>query len=123
MLDHPVKTARLLAELKAALPFTIALTEEVIALVGAQKGGALRASCTVTDLSYAGDEGGIMCHLAPSDGGGVVISLTHVRVPPSMPLFPAIVGYQRHRVKKIKKAGHHAGEMIRDPNRAKRYGA
>jgi hypothetical protein len=35
----------------------------------------------------------------------LVISLTHIRVPRSMPLAAAIVDYQKHRVKKLKKQG------------------
>jgi hypothetical protein len=49
---------------------------------------------TVSDLSYAGDEGGIVCHMAPSEAGGVlVVSLTQVRVPRSMPLAAAVTDY------------------------------
>src|SRR5215831_17943841 len=42
----------------------------------------------VSDLSYAGDEGGIVCHLSCSQEAGraLVVSLTHVRVSRSMPL-------------------------------------
>src|ERR1019366_9604166 len=56
-------------------------------------------------LSYAGDEGGIMCHLARPEetGRALVVSLTYVRVPRSMPLARAVADYQKHRVKKIKK--------------------
>ena len=60
---------------------------------------------TVWDVSYAGDEGGIVCHLSRSDetGQALVVSLTHVRVARAMPLVPAVLGYQKHRVKKLKK--------------------
>ena len=58
----------------------------------------------VSDLSYLGDEGGIMCHIArPDSEGRVIISLTHVRLPRSMPLAQAVADYQKHRVKKLKK--------------------
>jgi hypothetical protein len=33
------------------------------------------------------------------------VSLTHVRVPPSMPLATEVLRYQKHRVKKLKKQG------------------
>ena len=59
---------------------------------------------TVSELSYAGDEGGIVCHIVPSEEReALVVSLTHIRVPRSMPLAPDIVDYQKHRVKKLKK--------------------
>ena len=107
MLDHPDKTARLLAKLKAAVPFGVALAPEVVARLRADNVTAVQVEHTVSDLSYAGDEGGIMCHLAPTDGGGaLVISLTHVRVLRPMPLSSAILSYQKHRVKKLKKQGN-----------------
>ncbi len=108
MLDHPEKTAWLLAELKAVVPFTVALTPEVIARLGGEKVAAVQVKRTVSDLSYASDEGGIVCHLAPigDDGSALFISLTHVRVPHTMPLAAAVLNYQKHRVKKLKKQGN-----------------
>jgi hypothetical protein len=59
---------------------------------------------TVTDVSYACDEGGIMCHIKPSNADSmVVVSLTHVRVPRTLPFAAAALAYQKHRVKKLKK--------------------
>jgi hypothetical protein len=58
----------------------------------------------VSDLSYAGDEGGIVCHIpAPDKEQGHVVSLTQVRVPLSMPLAAAVADYHNRRVKKLKK--------------------
>jgi hypothetical protein len=108
MLDHPEKTARLLAALKAAAPFEVELMPAVIDYLRAENlTAAIRTYQTVSDLSYAGDEGGIVCHLSRSDetGQALVVSLTHVRVPRTMPLSAAVAGYQKHRVKKLKKQG------------------
>jgi hypothetical protein len=108
MLDHPEKTARLLAALKAAAPFEVELTPALINYLRAENLTAeIRTNQTVSDLSYAGDEGGIVCHLSRSDetGQALVVSLTHVRVPRTMPLAAAVAGYQKHRVKKLKKQG------------------
>jgi hypothetical protein len=59
---------------------------------------------TVSDVSYAGDEGGIVCHIVPADRReALVVSLTHVRMPRTMPLASAVIDYQKHRVKKLKK--------------------
>ena len=61
MLDHPEKTPKLLAALKAAVPFDVKLTEQLVKYLRAQHlAGADRKQHTVSDLSYAGDEGG-MC--------------------------------------------------------------
>jgi hypothetical protein len=82
MLDDPEKTSGLLAALKAAVPFQVALTPEMVLQLRGKQVAAVAAEQTVSDLSYAGDEGGIVCHLAPSDGGAAFfVSLTHVRVP------------------------------------------
>jgi hypothetical protein len=60
----------------------------------------------VSDLSYAGDEGGIVCHIfPPGKHEALIMSLTYVRVPRSMPLAAAVADYQKHRVKKLKKQG------------------
>jgi predicted mannosyl-3-phosphoglycerate phosphatase (HAD superfamily) len=108
MLDHPEKTARLLAALKTAVPFEVELAPPVMKQLQADKVDvAPRSTQTVSDLSYLGDEGGIMCHIVPPESeGAIIISLTHVRVPRSMPLAAAVLSYQKHRVKKLKKQGH-----------------
>jgi hypothetical protein len=105
MLDNPEKTITLLAALKNSVPFEVQLTPPVLKRLEEEN---VRVSDQnhqiVSDVSYAGDEGGIMCHILRSNQQNVlVISLTHVRVPRSMPLSAAITGYQKHRVKKLKK--------------------
>jgi len=107
MLDNPEKTARLLATLKAAVPFEVELTPAVVKQLQAEDiAHADRTHRTVSDLSYAGDEGGIVCHIVRSDEQrALFISLTHVRMPRTMPLAAAVVDYQKHRVKKLKKQG------------------
>ena len=108
MIDHPEKTARLLAALKAAVPFEVELVPSLVSYLRAQRiAAADQLRHVVSDLSYAGDEGGIVCHLSRSEESGqaVVVSLTQVRVPRSMPLAAAVADYHNHRVKKLKKQG------------------
>ena len=65
MLDNPEKTTRLLTALKAAVPFEVEVLPSVVKRLQSE-------NCTITnpagqvvsDLSYAGDEGGIVCVLA-----------------------------------------------------------
>jgi len=107
MLDNPEKTRKLLAALKAAVPFEVELTDQLVKHLRAH-GDAVadKKHHTVSELSYAGDEGGIVCHIVPPEKReALVVSLTHVRVPRSMPLAAAVVDYQKHRVKKLKKQG------------------
>jgi hypothetical protein len=105
MLDNPEKTARLLDALKGAAPFEVELMPLVVKQLQADKvAAANQPRQIVSDLSYLGDEGGIVCHIAPPESdGAIIISLTHVRVPRSMPLATAVLAYQKHRVKKLKK--------------------
>jgi hypothetical protein len=108
MLDNAEKTARLLAALKAIVPFEVELTAVVVKQLQAENfAHADRTHRTVSDLSYAGDEGGIVCHIVPPDEQrSLVISLTQVRMPRTMPLAAAVLDYQKHRVKMVKKQGH-----------------
>ena len=107
MLDHPQKTPRLLAALKAAAPFEVELVPSLVDHLRAENVGGEVRHQVVSDLSYAGDEGGIMCHMARSDrtGRALFISLTYVQVPRSMALARAIADYQKHRLKKLRKQG------------------
>jgi hypothetical protein len=107
MLDDPDKAERLLAALKASLPFVVHLTPALARHLRAQHvdvGASNRQ--IVSAVSYAGDEGGILCHVVPPDGREVlIVSLTHVRVPPSMPLAAKVLQYQKHRISKLRKRG------------------
>jgi hypothetical protein len=107
MLDNPEKTARLLAALKAAAPFEVDLTPAVVKQLQSDNfSHADQAHRTVWGLSYAGDEGGIMCHTRSEETGrALVISLTQVRIRRTMPLAAAVFAYQKHRGKKLRKLG------------------
>src|SRR5437763_14656804 len=98
MLDDPGKTSRLLAALKAALPFGVHLTPPLARLLRERR-VVLPAGYRQTGsaVSYLGDPGGIVCPIVAPDGGGVAFgSLTHVRVPPSMPVAAEVLRYPKH---------------------------
>ena len=105
MLDRPEKTEELLDAMTEALPFEVALIPDLIAGLGKQQRPVVvKAVETVSDISYAGDEGGIMCHISPTDAESVVVvSLTQLRVPHALPFSTAALAYQKHRMKKLKK--------------------
>src|SRR3954467_4634408 len=111
MLDDPGRTSRLLAALKASLPFEVHLTPPLARLLREEQVAlAARDRQRVSDVSYLGDEGGIVCHVVPPDGGkAAIVSLTHVRVPPSMPLAAEVLRYQKHRVERLRKQGKGRG--------------
>ena len=90
-----------------SLPFEVHLTPPLARLLRERR-VVLPAGDrqTVSAVSYLGDAGGIVCHIVPPDGGDVAfVSLTHVRVPPSMPLAAEVLRYQKHRVKKLRQRG------------------
>ena len=111
MLDKPEKTRELIAVLKAALPFEVALMPELIADLARQdKPVTVKPIDTVSEISYLGDAGGIVCHIQPEDAENLVLtSLTHVRVPRTLPFAAAVIDYQKHRVKKLRKQRHTLG--------------
>ena len=106
MIDNPKKTTRLLAALKEAVPFKVQLVPSLVNYLRAQHVRmAEQSEHIVSDLSYAGDEGGIVCHMRSDEEQGLVVSLTQVRVPRTMPLAAAVAEYHNHRVKKLKRQG------------------
>jgi len=108
MLDKPKKTRDLIAILEAAVPFEVALMPDLIEHLARQQNPVVvKAIETVSEISYLGDLGGIVCHVQPEDSESmIVVSLTHVRLPCTLPFATAVLDYQKHRVKKLKKQAH-----------------
>jgi hypothetical protein len=105
MLDKPEKTFKLISALEMAVPFEAELSPALIKLLKGQNPTLdPKPRQIVSKISYAGDEGGIVCHLEPGDGrDAVIVSLTHLRLKASLPYAAAILDYQKHRLKKLKK--------------------
>ena len=100
MIDNPELTERLLTKLQAALPISARVTPEVAA--------ALQAENPISEIplawvSYAGDEGGIVCRLdfARQTEKEVFASITHLRFDPGLPLAREIAAYQKRPVKRL----------------------
>ena len=105
MLDKPEKTHELMEILDAAVPFEVGLMPDLIEYLAQQQSPvAIKSIETVSKVSYLGDVGGIICHIQPEDAESVVVvSLTHLRVLRKLPFAAAVLDYQKHRVKKLKK--------------------
>jgi hypothetical protein len=104
MIDNAAQVERLLARLEGALPLPARLTPELVATLRAQDlDAAVPGACTVTWISYAGDEGGIMCRLdlGCETENTAFASITHLRFDPRLPLTREITAYQKHRVKRL----------------------
>ncbi len=105
MIDIPDKTQALMARLEAALPVRAKPTPEVLKTLRQQSPEPrFPRHCDITEIYYAGDEGGILCTLnfGLDDSKQVYfVSITHLRFGGIAPLSRAVVAYQRHRVKKL----------------------
>ncbi len=107
MIDDPDKTAKLTTEMEAFLPLRARPSPTLKGMLLRQEPGtALPDRCAVTEIFYAGDEGGIACRLDLSGqdtSNLIVVSITHLIFDRRCPVFRQIEAYQRHRVKKLKK--------------------
>lgn len=105
MIDHPDQVERLMERLSAALPIPARVTPEVQKTLRQQRGVTIPANCRVTWISYAGDEGGIVCRVeaAAETVETVFASITHLRFDPRLSLTRDIVAYQKHRVKRLRR--------------------
>jgi len=110
LIDEPFRTARLLERLEDVLPLPAILPSGLRKVLGGQTGAAAPERCEIVSASYAGDEGGIMCHLQP--GGRemdrvFVVSLSLLFFDPRTPLARELNAYVKHRLKRLKR-GHRA---------------
>ncbi len=109
MIDIPDKTEALMAGLEATLPVRARATPEVLKALRQQSPEPqFPRRCDITEIYYAGDEGGIVCTLDFGLHGSkqvYVVSITHLRFAGKSALSRAVVAYQRHRVKKLKQFG------------------
>lgn len=106
MIDNPDQAERLLARLQAALPLPARVTPELAATLQTKntKSG-IPSTCSITWISYAGDEGGIVCRLdfAQEIEMAAFASITHLRFDARLPLARNIAAYQKHRVKRLRR--------------------
>jgi len=108
VIDDIEATGRLQAQIEAALPLPARPTPELLDMLRQQSPDMkLAPTCRIVAISYAGDEGGIVCKLdfgADGTGQAAHVSLTHLRFDPRLPMARAIAAYQRRRVKRLRAA-------------------
>lgn len=106
MIDNPEQAEHLLAEMQAALPLAAWVTPKLAATLQAKDFATkIPSTCSITWVSYAGDEGGIVCRLefAPQTEAAAFASLTHLRFDARLLLARDIAAYQKHRVKRLRR--------------------
>jgi hypothetical protein len=63
-------------------------------------------TCTIAEIMYSGEEDGITCGLEfgqENEKDVLWASITHLIFDRRCPLYRQIAGYQKHRIKKLKK--------------------
>jgi hypothetical protein len=109
VIDNQDEVERLLRELTKALPLSALATPALMATLREQSTTAnITLDCKVTKVIYAGDEGGVMCHLAfdEEDKEEVfLVSITHLAFDRRLPVARKIAAYQKHRIKHLRRDG------------------
>ena len=102
MIDNLEKSVILVERMRVALPMRAFTTKNIRSVLPQD----FPPECSVTEVSYMGDEGGIACHLdfGISDTKETyIVSITHLKFDRAHPLAREIEVYSKHRVKRLKK--------------------
>ena len=104
MIDDYAKAKELMRKMEAQLPiparptgaFVRAMRERGVKLPRDQE-------LQIKRVFYAGDEGGICCDVTLTEDAkeAIIVSITHLRVPPRHPLAKEIREYQRERTRRL----------------------
>ena len=91
MLDKSEKTADLVVAMKAAAPFEAELTPSLLVRLRAENVTYdIAPQQLVREVSYAGDEGGVLCHIELNGmQKRVIISLTRLQIRRTLPFSAA----------------------------------
>ena len=104
--DNPDLTDRLLSSLELALPLRTRLPQRLRLSLREQSPHAeIPPECWIVDVTYAGDSGGLFCHLDCGRDPAApvfVVSLTHLEFDPRLPEARLIKAYQKHRIKRLR---------------------
>jgi hypothetical protein len=107
VIDNQDQVERLLRKLTEVLPLPALATPALMADLRERSSAAkITLDCKVTEVIYAGDEGGIMCHLTFDEEEKeevFFVSITHLVFDRRLPAAREIAAYQRHRIKRIRR--------------------
>lgn len=108
MIDDYDQAMELVNKMKAHLPIQARPTAMMMRALREQgRKIARNQELLIQSVFYAGDEGGIMCGMALSEGAkkALVVSVTHLRIDPRHPLAGEIRVYQRERMRRLVHSG------------------
>ncbi len=107
MIDDPRTIDLLMERIRAALPMRAHVGRDVLGTLRRETPKAsLSHRCDITEIRYAGDEGGILCTLDFDDHASkavYIVSITHVTVERRNPLWRDIERYRKRRVKRLRR--------------------
>jgi hypothetical protein len=107
MIDDLDTVERLMERMHAALPMRAHVGRDVLEVLRRKAPEAsLSHRCSVTEVRYAGDEGGILCTLDFDDQASksaYIVSITHVGFDRRSPLWRDIEAYKKRRIKRLRR--------------------
>ena len=107
VIDNPDRVERLLRRLADVLPLAALAPPALVADLRERSSAAkITLHCKVTDILYAGDEGGVMCHVIfdqKEKEQVFLVSITHLAFDRRLPIAREIASYQKHRIKRIRR--------------------
>ena len=107
MIDDLRTIGSLMERIRAALPMQAHVGGDVLRTLSQETPEAsLSHRCDVTEIRYAGDEGGILCTLdfgVHASKRVYIVSITHVTFERRHPLSRDIERYKKRRVKRLRR--------------------
>jgi hypothetical protein len=106
MIDDIEKSVALVERMLAALPIRALTTMRLRRTLQQTSKRVFPRECSVTEIRYLGDEGGITCDLDFGFNDAKekhIVSITHLMFDRRNPLAREIKAYCKHRIKRLKK--------------------
>ncbi len=105
-IDDFAKTQALIKKLEENLPIPVRPGKPFLKMMQ-DRGKVISADhpLSIGGVMYAGDEGGILCEIAPEeqDKEDYVVSITFLRIDPKHPLAEEVKAYQKHRIQTLRR--------------------
>lgn len=107
MIDNQEKTMQLMTAMAEVPVLAARLSPELKAIMRKKDPAAVVPdTCTIGEIIYTGEEGGITCKLdfgLKNESAIFLASITNLIFDRRCPLYRQITAYQKHRIKKLKK--------------------
>ena len=105
VIDDIEKSMSLVEKMQSALPMRAFTNMELRRTLQEESKRDFPHECSVTEIRYLGDEGGLACHLDfgfSNTKEVYIVSITHLKFDRRNPLAMEIEAYCKHRIKRLK---------------------